>query len=103
MLQAVLPALTAQACRCCPQPSPLRRKAPPPASPPPTVPPQLAASPGPESPLKALLYDPQTAGGLLAALPREEAVALLAQLAALGYRCAIIGEIVAGAPRITLR
>jgi selenide, water dikinase len=57
---------------------------------------------GAESPLKALLYDPQTAGGLLAALPREAAVALLPQLAALGYRCAIIGEIVAGAPRITL-
>ncbi len=57
---------------------------------------------GPETPLKALLYDPQTAGGLLATLPRNVAEALLPKLHALGYGAAIIGTLTAGAPRITL-
>lgn len=54
---------------------------------------------GPDSPGKALLYDPQTAGGLLAAIPTDIADALLT---ALGPNAARIGEITAGPPRITL-
>lgn len=53
---------------------------------------------GPETPLKALLYDPQTAGGLLAAVPAEIAETLLNAVPG----AAIIGEITAGPPRITL-
>ena len=54
---------------------------------------------GAESPLKALLYDPQTAGGLLAAVPASIADELLKRL---GVNAAIIGEITAGLPRIVL-
>lgn len=54
---------------------------------------------GPDSPLKALLYDPQTAGGLLAAVPAEIADELLKRL---GPSAGLIGEITAGPPRISL-
>lgn len=53
---------------------------------------------GPDTPLKALLYDPQTAGGLLVAVPAEIADALLKSIPG----AAIIGEITTGPPRITL-
>ena len=53
--------------------------------------------------LQALLHDPQTAGGLLAAVPADQAQTLLDQLLAAGEVAAIIGEITAGAARITLR
>lgn len=43
----------------------------------------------------ALLVDPQTAGGLLAAVPRAQADALLSNLQAAGYRAAIIGKVTA--------
>ncbi len=53
---------------------------------------------GPDSALKALLYDPQTAGGLLAAVPAEVAETLLNAIPG----AALIGEITAGPPRIAL-
>ena len=53
--------------------------------------------------LQALLHDPQTAGGLLAAVPADQAQTLLDQLLAAGEVAAIVGEITAGAARITLR
>jgi len=53
---------------------------------------------GADSALKALLYDPQTAGGLLAAVPAQIADAMIKAIPG----AAIIGEITQGAPRITL-
>ncbi len=52
--------------------------------------------------LETLLHDPQTAGGLLAAVPMHHADDLLANLRAGGDAAAIIGRITAGAARITL-
>ncbi len=52
--------------------------------------------------LQTLLHDPQTAGGLLAAVPMDQAQDLLAKLRAGGDQAAIIGRITAGAARITL-
>lgn len=50
------------------------------------------------SPRAALMFDPQTCGGLLAAVPAAAAPALLAALPTAG----VIGEITAGTPQITL-
>lgn len=50
----------------------------------------------------ALLYDPQTAGGLLATVAALDAGAALSQLAAAGVKATAIGRIVAGEPRLTL-
>lgn len=53
-------------------------------------------------PIFDLIYDPQTAGGLLAAIPAETASDTLAKLQAAGYTAALIGEMTK-APGITLR
>ncbi len=50
---------------------------------------------GGTGPRHALLHDPQTAGGLLAAVPAEEARALVARLREAGHEAARIGTFVA--------
>ncbi len=59
--------------------------------------------PGVPMPLRDALYDPQTSGGLLIAIPEPEAAALLDTLHTAGLaHPAVIGEVVAGgAGRIT--
>ena len=51
-----------------------------------------------------LLYDPQTSGGLMLALPKDQAPQLLSDLraAGIGY-AAMIGEIIAGSPGVTIQ
>jgi len=59
----------------------------------------------PDSPRARLLFDPQTAGGLLASVPADQAAPLLARLSAAGYTAADIGllEHPSGQPAITAR
>jgi selenide,water dikinase len=47
-----------------------------------------------------LLHDPQTAGGLLAAVDPGQAGNLVAALRALGHEAALIGSMTEGAPEI---
>ncbi|MBN2740427.1 MAG: selenide, water dikinase SelD [Rhodobacteraceae bacterium] len=54
---------------------------------------QITAPPGPKT---DLLYDPQTSGGLLAAVPADQAEAVLNALQDAGYAAADIGEITSG-------
>ncbi|MEM6729423.1 MAG: selenide, water dikinase SelD, partial [Pseudomonadota bacterium] len=56
----------------------------------------LGGDAAPSDPRRALLYDPQTAGGLLAAVSGDPAL-LLSALTAAGYEAAEIGRIVEGA------
>ena len=50
-----------------------------------------------------LLYDPQTSGGLLIAVPQEQAQAFRASIAEQGEPCAVVGRIEAGAPIVEVR
>ncbi|MEO7247350.1 MAG: selenide, water dikinase SelD, partial [Novosphingobium sp.] len=53
---------------------------------------------------QALLSDPQTSGGLLVSCSADSAAEVLATFRRHGFACAaIIGEVVAGAPRLILR
>lgn len=54
----------------------------------------------PASPLSDLIYDPQTAGGLLAVVPRESVASLRSAFAAAEEPIFVIGEVEAGPPRI---
>lgn len=51
---------------------------------------------------QALVYDPQTSGGLLLAVPEASVAPILSALAASGHRAAEIGEVVAGAPELRI-
>lgn len=53
-----------------------------------------------QTPRAALLFDPQTAGGLLAAVPAAAAKEVLVQLHAAGEPATIVGQITAGLPFI---
>lgn len=55
---------------------------------------------GASGPSGDLLFDPQTAGGLLACVDPADATTLLKALIAAGYPAAIIGKITAGAPTV---
>jgi selenide, water dikinase len=64
----------------------------------------IDVAPSVSRPLLDLLYDPQTSGGLLAAVPAEQAAALLQRLRGAGVAAAIVGEVVATpAGRIVVR
>lgn len=54
----------------------------------------------PSDPRAALLYDPQTSGGLLAAVAPEEAEGILTALGQAGYPAARIGTVTEGEPGI---
>jgi selenide,water dikinase len=56
---------------------------------------------GPVTPKTALLYDPQTSGALLAAVPTDKAETLLNALRLTDPQAAIIGQTTPGPPRIT--
>lgn len=49
-----------------------------------------------DTPRYALLYDPQTQGGLLAAVPRQRAEKVMVDLRALSYQAARVGECIDG-------
>ncbi|MCV2882793.1 selenide, water dikinase SelD [Actibacterium sp. XHP0104] len=61
----------------------------------------IGAEPG--DPRTALLFDPQTAGGLLAAVPGDQAQGVVERLQQGGDQAAVIGHLAPGAPQITLR
>ena len=49
---------------------------------------------------REILFDPQTSGGLLLAVPPETAPAFLAALLAAGHQAAEVGEVLEGDARI---
>lgn len=56
----------------------------------------------PDNARSDLLFDPQTAGGLLAAVPASESERVVAALAAAGETVSVIGHIEAGEPAISV-
>jgi len=56
----------------------------------------------PDSPVVALLADPQTSGGLLAGMPVAQAATCIAMLHAAGVSATVIGSVETGAPALTL-
>ena len=50
----------------------------------------------------ALLYDPQTAGGLLASVPKIQSAAVIEALGALGCTGHVIGRLSKGTGRVCL-
>ena len=56
----------------------------------------------PDDPRVTLLNDPQTAGGLLAAVPAERVQDLLAALHLKGHDAAAIGQVTSGPPHLTV-
>jgi selenide,water dikinase len=66
--------------------------------------PELDDRAGLDDARRELLFDPQTSGGLLAALPADRAAGYLAALAASGHRAAEVGEVIdAGPARLEVR
>jgi selenide,water dikinase len=54
------------------------------------------------TPRYALLFDPQTAGGLLASVPADRVADCLSNLKAAGYAdCAVIGEVLSASDALT--
>ena len=49
-----------------------------------------------------LIFDPQTSGGLLLAVPEASVDPILTALTATGHRAAEIGEVVAGEPELRI-
>lgn len=58
--------------------------------------PRVRADAAIEADLLALLYDPQTSGGLLAAIDRDAARSVIERLESTGVRAAEIGAVRAG-------
>jgi selenide, water dikinase len=56
----------------------------------------------PDDPRVALLTDPQTCGGLLAAVPADAGEALVSALRAQGHAAAVIGTVATGEPHLTI-
>jgi selenide,water dikinase len=51
---------------------------------------------------QALLFDPQTSGGLLICTPADQTDALVSALRDAGEPAAVVGEVVEGTPRVTI-
>jgi selenide,water dikinase len=64
--------------------------------------PWLTVGAGTDEGLAWLAVDAQTSGGLLLALPPEEAQTLADALVAKGHPAAVVGAITPGEPRVTL-
>ena len=62
----------------------------------------IPASRPAKDPRAELMFDPQTAGGMLASVPSEQAASVVEQLTAAGYTASVIGEILEGAPSIKI-